>query len=449
MIIRRRPGLILLGMAIGVFCLAGAGAEPLNIILIMADDIAYDNNFGCYGSEDSWTPRLDKMAAEGMKFDYCFSTPKCTPSRVKIMTGRSGVRNYIRFGALDHRETTFATVLQKAGYKSTIVGKWQLDGAGGTAPKDAGFDSWLLWNTTHSSGNRYWNPVLERNGVLLDVDEIVYGPDLCVDTITRFIGENQESPFFVYYPMLLVHSPFLPTPDSKDRTEKDKQKNYRDMVKYMDQCVGRILDCLQEHRLERNTVVMFTTDNGTNRNIRYRYRGQDLFGKKGIPHDRGTHAPLIVRCPGTVPVGLVCSDMVDFSDFLPTLAHIAETDRPNSHIDGRSFWPQCQGEKGDPRTSIYQYYWPKGYGWIPKELGTGELIWAQNKHYKLYANGLFYDVMNDREEERSIPANRRSPAELAAVDVLAAVIASMPLTNKAYDGKPAKSGRKNKVELPR
>jgi len=416
-------------------------ANRPNIILIMADDIAYDNNFGAYDSDDSWTPRLDKMAFEGVKFSHCYSAPKCTPSRVKIMTGRSGIRNYIRFGALDRNETTFAKMLSSAGYKTFIAGKWQLDGPGGTETKDAGFDSWLLWNTKIAGGNRYWDPNLELNGKLLKVDKNVYGPDMCVNAINIFIKDNKKHPFFVYYPMLLVHSPFLPTPDSKNRKEKDIQKNFKDMVKYMDKCVGRIMDCLKANDLDNNTVVMFTTDNGTHRNIRYRSRGKDVFGKKGIPHDRGTHAPLVIHHPASIRPGNVCDDIVDFSDFVPTLAEIAGAKLPDLQIDGRSFWPQCRGKTGKPREWIYQYYWPKSYGSIPSELGKAELIWSNNKRHKLYSNGLFYDISKDREEEHPIPSENRSAEEKNAVKTLRAAIASMPATNKAYDGKPAKSGR--------
>lgn len=116
-------------------------AEKKNIILIMADDIAYDNNFGVYGASHSWIPRIDQMAKEGLTFENAHSTPKCTPSRVKIMTGRCGIRNYIGFGKLDSSEITFAHILKEAGYKTHIAGKWQLDGEGGTPTGNASFDS--------------------------------------------------------------------------------------------------------------------------------------------------------------------------------------------------------------------------------------------------------------------------------------------------------------------
>jgi len=111
------------------------GKPPKNIILIMADDIAYDNNFGAYGARESWTPKLDQMAKEGITFEHTYSTPKCTPSRVKLMTGRSGIRNYIGFGKLGSSEITFAHMLKKAGFKTHVAGKWQLDGKGGTEPQ--------------------------------------------------------------------------------------------------------------------------------------------------------------------------------------------------------------------------------------------------------------------------------------------------------------------------
>lgn len=412
-----------------------------NIILIMADDIAYDNNFGSYGSSDSWTPRLDKMGEQGIRFDHCYSTPKCSPSRVKLMTGRSGIRNYSMFGSMAADEKTFAQMLQGAGYKTMVAGKWQLDGKGGTQTKDAGFDSWLLWNTQLALGKRYWNPVLERNGALIETSESDYGPDLCVDEIRRFIGDSKDEPFFVYYPMLLVHSPFLPTPDSVDKEETDQQKNFSDMVRYMDKCVGRILDAVEENGLDQNTIVLFTTDNGTHRSLKYNSRGKMVTGKKGVPHDRGSHAPLIVRAPGRIEAGSVSPDIVDFSDVMPTLAEIGKAELPDVTLDGRSFWPQCLGQEGNPRDWIYQYYWPKSYSWIPDELGEKELIWVQNQRYKLYGSGLFYDLIEDREEQHAISFENRSSEQRALVEMFEDAIERMPESNKHYTGKPVKALR--------
>ncbi|MFC5051850.1 sulfatase-like hydrolase/transferase [Rubritalea spongiae] len=403
-----------------------------NVIVIMADDIAYDNNFGAYGARESWTPRLDQMAKEGITFEHAYSTPKCTPSRVKIMTGRSGIRNYKGFGILPSEEISFVEMLKAAGYKTHCAGKWQLDDKGGTATKDAGFDSWMLWNTELGRESRYWKPSFDLNGKFVTFDKDDFGPDLCVKSILKFIAKNKDEPFLVYYPMLLVHGPFVTTPDSEQRTEKDPQKNFADMIKYMDQCVGRIIDGVKEMGIAEETVILFCSDNGTNRALTYESFGKTVDGKKGVPHDRGTHSPMVVWNPGSIPAGTRCSDIIDFSDVLPTLAEITKAKLPDVTIDGLSFWPQCKGEKGNPRECIFQYYWPKSYSWIPDELGQKELIWVHNQQYKLHKNGLFYDIVNDREEEKPIPLETLTDEQKKIHASFKKAIASMPKTNPAY-----------------
>ncbi|MDF7799959.1 sulfatase-like hydrolase/transferase [Pontiellaceae bacterium B1224] len=416
-------------------------APKQNIILIMADDIAYDNNFGAYGARESWTPRLDQLAKEGVMFEQAYSCPKCTPSRVKLMTGRSGIRNYEGFGTLPSAEITFAHMLKQVGYKTHVAGKWQLDGKGGTETSEAGFDSWFLWNTNLGRGSRYWEPDFDVNGKHIVFGKDEYGPDLCVKSIMEFIEKNKEGPFLVYYPMLLVHGPFEPTPDSGVRERKDSQKNFEDMIKYMDKCVGRILDGLKELGIDENTVVIFCSDNGTNRALTYESFGEIVDGKKGVPHDRGTHSPMIVRDPVNIPAGTRCADIIDFSDVLPTLAEIGGAKLPEVDLDGRSFWPQCKGEAGNPREWIFQYYWPKSWGWIPDELGDEELIWVHNQQYKLHGNGLFYDIVNDREELSPIPLEKLTSEQTEAYEMFKAAIASKPKTNPAYQEKMKKKAK--------
>jgi len=408
-----------------------------NIILIMADDIAYDNNFGAYGARESWTPRLDQLAKEGITFTYAYSCPKCTPSRVKLMTGRSGIRNYIGFGSLLSTEVTFAHMLRKAGYKTHVAGKWQLDGKDGTATSEAGFDSWFLWNTALGRGSRYWEPNFDVNGKHVVFGKEDYGPDLCVKSILEFVEKNKEGPFLVYYPMLLVHGPFETTPDSEERERKDSQKNFEDMIKYMDTCVGRVIDGLKKYGLDENTVVLFCSDNGTNRALTYESFGKIVDGKKGVPHDRGTHSPLIVHSPKNIPAGARCADMIDFTDVLPTLAEIGGAELPTVELDGRSFWPQCKGKDGTPREWIFQYYWPKAWSWIPDELGEEELVWVHNQNYKLHKNGLFYDIVKDREELNPLPLDQLTDQQKKACEIFKKAIASMPETNPAYQKKMA------------
>lgn len=433
-----RYQLLLAGLLLSVQ--ASWAAKP-NVVLIMADDIAYDN-IGCYGSDHFQTPRLDELARTGLKFNYCYSEPVCTPSRVKIMTGRDNIRNYTQFGKLDPNETTFGTMMKQAGYTTAVAGKWQLHAGGGSLAPDCGFDTFCLWNYPGTKRERYWNPSLNRNGSMVPTTENSYGPEICTDFLIEFIETNKDRPFFAYYPMISVHSPFLPTPDSSDRKNKDAASNYRDMVSYMDKCVGRLVDTLDKHGLRENTIVIFTTDNGTGRGLKYPYRGEIRDGEKAFPTDGGCHAPLIINCPGTVVSGKETDDLVDFSDFMPTLAEIGDAQLPDVELDGRSFWPQCIGDAGNPRQWIFQYYDPK-YKPAAEAYGAGKpyIIWAQDQHYKLYSHGKFISVADRHENTNILPGKGSSEAE-AARKKLQAAIDSMPSENKFRAGKSKPKGSK-------
>jgi arylsulfatase A len=405
--------------------------DRLNVILIMADDSAADN-YGCYGNKFFSTPRLDSLARTGAKFNHCYSEPVCTSSRVKIMTGRDGIRNYVQFGTLDQDEVTFGNMMKGANYKTAIAGKWQLHGGSrGTLAPACGFDNYCLWNYPGTSRSRFWNPSLMRDGKLMETTEKDYGPDILTDYLIEFIGKNRSKPFFAYYPMLLVHSPFLETPDSKlnaNRLISKSLTNFRDMTAYADKCVGRIVDALEKYGLRDRTVIIYTTDNGTSRSLTYPYGEEKRKGEKAYATDGGTHAPLIVNCPGTVPAGTVSDDLVDFSDVLPTIADITGAKLPEVKLDGRSFWPQCLGTKGNPRDFIFQYYYPK-YKPAAAKHGQGvndqEIIWAQNQRHKLYRDGTLYAVI-DRYEKTPLSPGVSTQADKDR-DLLQRALDSMPL----------------------
>jgi arylsulfatase A len=180
---------------------------------------------------------LDKLAAEGIRFEHCYAQPLCTPSRVQIMTGIYNVRNYVRFGILDWKQVTFANLLGEAGYATCVAGKWQLEG-GYDAPGHFGFDECCLWQLNRRPG-RYPNPGLEINGKQVDYTAGEYGPDVVTDYICDFMRRKKDQPFLVYYPMILTHCPFEPTPDSADwdpaskgsPTYKGNPKYFADMVR--------------------------------------------------------------------------------------------------------------------------------------------------------------------------------------------------------------------------
>lgn len=372
---------------------------PPNVILILADDVGQEC-FGFSGSKQYSTPNLDRLADAGVRFTRAYSTPLCTPSRVSLMTGRSNVRNYVDFGALKPGERTFAHLFRDAGYATAIAGKWQLQGgasAAGTAPADAGFDAYCLWNTALTQRPRYWTPSIEQDGRLLEPPADAYGPDIFADFVIRFMETNRERPFFVYYPMTLVHDPFLPTPDSADRNSTDEQRNFEDMVAYMDKIVGRIDAAVDRLGLRERTVLVFTADNGTHKTIVSELDGRKIRGEKGRPTEAGTHVPLIVHAPGTVRGGRVLDELIEFSDFLPTLADAAGAPlTPFGRLDGRSFWPLLMEDGSySPRPWIFTWYFPRPQTRrFDDDYNHREVRWVHDGRRQLFDDGRLLDWLS-------------------------------------------------------
>jgi arylsulfatase A len=225
--------------------------------------------------------------------------------------------------------------------------------------------------------------------------------------------------------MALVHSPFVPTPNSKtwefgDRYNNDT-KYFADMVNYMDKVVGEILDKLQELDLLNDTIVLFTGDNGTHTKITSQWKNREYPGGKGNMWEPGTHVPLIVKWNDNIKPNSVCKDLIDFSDFLPSFVEAAQVKLPqNIEYDGRSFVPQLRGEKGDPRNWVYCHYDQGKNGPTGRRHGR----FAREKRYKLYMNGNLYDVPADLLEEHPLEGN--SPEAKAARARLQEVLDSMP-----------------------
>ncbi len=415
---------------------------PPNVVLVMADDVGHEC-FGAYGSRQYSTPRIDRLADGGVRFTNCYSTPLCTPSRVALMTGKSNARNYVTFGALSPDEYTIADLFRDAGYATAVGGKWQLQGGDDATGVSAGrgFDTYCLWNTRQTERDRYWKPSLESDGRILELDEDAYGPDVVTDFLLAFIEENRDRPFFVYYPMILVHSPFEPTPRSKDRESTDRQANFADMVEYTDHIVGRLQDKLADLGLLRRTVFVFTSDNGSHHTLSSELHGQSIAGDKGAPTDAGTHVPLVVNAPGMIAGGRVLDDLIDFSDFLPTLAQGAGLDLSAAGtLDGRSFWDRLQGKPGNPRDWLFTYYFPRPFATeFDSPYRHPEVLYVRDKRYKLYADGQFFDVRADPDETRSIPdgdeASRLARAKLNAA------LESMPKTGERIPTGRARASR--------
>ena len=447
---------------------SGASArEPQdkpNVILIMADDVSWEA-FGCYGAEDYQTPNIDALAASGVRFTHCYSTPICTPTRIKLMTGQYNFRNYTHFGYLNPDSKTFGQLMQSAGYKTAIAGKWQLNGLynslpghdDATRPQKAGFDESYLWQVTtgksknDGGGERFWSPPLERNGKFVTVEDNLgkYGPDLLCDFLCDFMQRNRDDPFFVYYPMVLVHDPFVATPDtigeaprtqSANKAPKDQQarkKNFVAMVHYMDKIVGRIVDKVEELGQAENTIIMFTADNGTNTSIKSKWNGQVIQGGKGGMTDMGTHVPFVASWKGTAPSGVVLNDLVDTTDFYATLADAAGIKlKEEDPVDGRSILPRLRGEKGNPRDWVlchYQPYWNKKPG-----------QYARTENYKLYRDGRFYQVPVDLREANHLASGASGQKGEAIRQQLSALLEQCP----PAPTEPGNRGTKNRPLYP-
>ena len=382
---------LLSALLLAASTLAVAADKP-NLILIMADDFGYEC-VTANGGESYQTPHLDRLAAQGLRFEHCHVQPLCTPTRVQLMTGRYNVRNYLNFGTLLRSETTFGHLLKQAGYATGICGKWQL-GHEVDAPQHFGFDESCLWQHTRRPP-RYANPGLEINGVAKDYSNGEYGPTLVNDFALDFVTRHQDEPFFLYYPMILTHNPFQPTPDSaewdpKTTGENAKQNNrhFAAMVAYMDKMIGRLDAKLAELGLRDNTLLIFIGDNGTNSAITSRFRGADYPGGKGSTSARGTHVPMIASWPAVIREGRVCSDLISAADFLPTFCEAAAVAVPET-VDGVSFLPQLRGEKGTPREWLYTWYSPRQKA----DLTVKECAFDQ--HHKLYRDGRFFDLRQD------------------------------------------------------
>ena len=393
---------------------AQKNTPPPNIVMILADDLGFEC-INSYGGTSYDTPNLTQLAQTGMQFENCHSQPICTPSRVKLMTGKSNKKNHVKFGYLNPKEVTFSQLLQKKGYATMIGGKWQL-GKDASLPGHFGFDEHILWQLTTSGRDslgwdkRYVNPVLEINGKVYEKNEGKYSTDLVVDYINDFIKRKKDQPFLVYYPMILTHCPFDPTPHSEDwdptdmgsKTYKGNAKYFGDMVSYLDFSVGRIVKQLDQLGLRENTIILFTGDNGTDTPVVSMMDNLAVVGGKGKTTDNGTHVPLIVNWKGVIKPNESTEALVDFSDFFPTICEAAGiTVDSGLDLDGVSFYSQLIGKEGPKRNWIHTWYNRDG-GSNPMS-ATSE--WVRNANYKLYVGNKFYNIKKDPGEKNMIPTN--------------------------------------------
>ncbi len=363
-----------------------AALERPNIVFIFGDDCGIDS-FGCYGSDRarSFTPNIDALAKSGTRFDRCYASPVCGPSRCVLMTGRYGFRtggltNPTAGNVSFRDEPSLARILQKAGYATAMAGKWRQMS---DSPGDWGFDEYI---TDPTAAGWYWKKSYTKNGKQVVLDAETYYPDIGSDFAIDFIRRNRDRPFYFYLAEHLIHGPILRTPDSKP--DADPRQHYDDNIKYLDKAVGKLVAELDALGLREKTLILFSSDNGTSpvgyqpqhdpqRDIG-KIDGRAVNGRKGQLLEGGSRVPLIANWTGTLAAGGVRNDLIDFSDLLPTFAELAGADLPAGvKFDGRSFAPQLRGQAGQPREWIFVQL---GAGWYARDDG-----WKLNQKGELFS----------------------------------------------------------------
>jgi len=396
-----------------------ASASPPNILFIMADDVGTEA-VECYGGESYPTPNLNRLAAEGLRFEHAYAQPVCHPTRVALMSGQYAMRmGDPKWGTYPKsaEKKTFAHLVKQAGYATAIAGKWQLAMLGQEPdhPHRLGFDHYCLFGW--HEGPRYFQPHIRQNGKLRDDVADRYGPDVYCEFLMDFMSKHKDQPFLAYYSMALCHSVTNDLDEPVPFGPNGRYESYAEMMAALDERVGRLLDYLDQTGLRDNTLVMFYTDNGTPQKnidsfdfetreyitspIVSRQHGKDVPGGKGLLLDTGIRVPLLARWPGKITPGSTTDQLVDVSDFLPTFAEIAGASLPdNVTLDGRSFAARLRGVDGPERDWIYA---ERRKGWC-----------LRDQRWKLYDDGRFFDVTQDPLEKSPLRTETLSGEALAS-----------------------------------
>ncbi len=365
-------------------------AKP-NVIVILGDDVGYEL-IAANGGQSYPTPHIDRLASRGVRFTQCHSSPLCSPSRVMLLTGKYNFRNYVGFGELPPSNRTIGNMFKDAGYSTGIFGKWQLDG-GANSMSAFGFDDYVIREPFDSLVNNvfpYRGANLYTHGAFLPQDMTKYSEDIIRDSLYSFMDKNVKAkkPFFAYYPMILVHKPFQPTPDDANFLTFDVNTSdpayFPSMVKYMDKLVGQLMAKVNDLNISNNTIIIYSGDNGTPGYAPPTlYHNVLVAGGKGKTTEWGTHVPLIAYWRGHTIIG-VDSSLIDFTDFVPTLAQIGETTKKGFGVtDGVSFYHNLIGNAGVNREWIFCHFnsHPEDGGKSSPDRFTR---WVQNATYKLY-----------------------------------------------------------------
>ncbi len=442
-----------------------------NILFILLDDLGKEW-ISAYGAEDIKTPNIDELARTGMRFENVYSMPQCTPSRITLLTGqypwRHGWVNHYDVPRLGHggrydpaMNPSFGKMLNDEGYATCIAGKWQINDfrLEPDATVNAGFDEYCMWTGGENGGPskdpsqlRYWDPYIHtKEGSKTYKGK--FGEDIFSDFIIEFMEKNKEKPMMIYYPMCLPHGPLTTTPAEKNAL---KEEQHKAMVRYTDIILKKLVNALEELEIRDNTIIVWTTDNGTDVNQIGRMNGRAVRGGKMHLTDNGVNAPLIVNCPGIVPQGVVSKAMVDFTDILPTFCELGSAEMDNNFTyDGKSFAPKILGKNTDTERD-----WVMALGGHFAKLIDDRITSAhifrdrviRDKQYKAYVDtsGQIYEIIdlhNDLDERINLIESDNSDI-LKSKEKFQKIVDQLPKKdnspfyeklNKSYYDHPAKA----------
>ncbi len=423
-----------------------AAADKPNIVLILADDLGW-GDLGCYGQAKIKTPNLDRLAKDGMRFTQAYAgSTVCAPSRCALMTGlhTGHCRTRGNGGGGSPRanvplapdDVCVAELLKKAGYATALVGKWGLGEDGSTGvPTMKGFDHFFGYLNQHHAHN-YYPDFLWRNDTRVPVDNPqsktenvaakaqVYAPDLILAEAVKFIEGHKAKPFFLYFATTSPHANNEKTkatgegnevPSDEPYTKESwpqPEKNKAAMITRLDTDVGKLLAALKEHGLEKDTVVIFSSDNGPHQEggnkVEFFASAGPYRGLKRSMTDGGIRVPAIVRWPGRVEPGTVSDHVWAFWDFLPTACDLAGVEPPKG-LDGLSFAPTLTG-RGEQKThEVLSWEFHEGGTKQAVRHGTWKAIRpAPGRPIELY------DLAADPGEKRNVAADQ--PAVVAKIE---------------------------------
>ena len=370
-----------------------------NIIFILADDLGW-GEAGCYGNTFNRTPHIDRLATEGVRFTQAYAAaPVCSPTRTSIMTGqhpaRIGITDYLRADDPNHLRPSLPSLpkmLKPAGYRTGLIGKWHLMGdyqARRGDPKLHGFDEVICSETSYIGPGYYWHPYKHLAGLPARTPGEYLTDRLnqeAVDFISRHVTSSAaEAPFFLYLAHYAPHTTLDGKPDLvakyKALPGASKTKNnpvLAAMLESIDQGVGMILEELRRQGIDRETLVIFNSDNGGETKVT---TNAHLHGGKSQLFEGGIRVPLVARWPGTIPAGEVSAAPVVSTDYYPTLLELAGAKAPAGHtLDGISIAPLLRHPKKLPKEREIVWYYP-----LEKDhfLGGKSAMAIRRGHWKL------------------------------------------------------------------